>query len=140
VKSLSAVAACLTATLALGLTTPAPALAGKPARKQAWQWDYKKWMPKHWQNLAACETGTDPPNWAHNSGTYQGAFGFYYVSWDSFKLPGYPSEAYLATPWQQWRVAKRIAQRYGMAEPWGCWRGSHHAWVRAGMPEYGFRG
>lgn len=106
---------------------------------KAWQWQYKRWMPVHWQNLAACESGSNPPNWRHNSGTYEGAFGFYYGSWDSFRLPGYPRAAYLASPWQQWQVARRIAARYGLAEPWGCWRGPQHAWVRAGLPEYGTR-
>lgn len=113
------------------------AVAAAPTAKPSWQYKYKVWMPKHWQNLAACESGSNPPNWTHNSGTYEGAFGFYYGSWDSFKLPGYPSAAYLATPWQQWKVARRIAARYGIASPWGCWRGPHHSWVRAGKPEYG---
>lgn len=104
---------------------------------QSWQWKYKVWMPTHWQNLAECESGSDPPNWKHNSGTYQGAFGFYHGSWDQYRYPNYPREAYLATPWQQWKVARRIAARFGLASPWGCWRGPHHAWVRNGLPEYG---
>jgi len=106
---------------------------------KSWQWQYRVWMPKHWINLAACESGSNPPNWRHNSGTYEGAFGFYHGSWDDFRPKRYPSSANLATPWQQWRVALRIAARYGIAEPWGCWRGSSHAWVRNGLPEYGTR-
>lgn len=121
---------------ALTLTT---SVAAAPTAKPKWQYQYKAWMPVHWQNLAECESGSDPPNWTHNSGTYEGAFGFYYGSWDQFRLPGYPSAAYLATPWQQWQVARRIASRYGLASPWGCWRGPQHAWVRAGMSEYGTR-
>lgn len=106
---------------------------------QAWQWQYKTWMPRHWQNLAACESGSNPPNWQHNSGTYEGAFGFYRGSWDAFRPARYPSSASAATPWQQWQVALRIAARYGIASPWGCWRGPQHAWVRAGLPEHGTR-
>lgn len=107
------------------------------ADNHTWQWRYQVWMPKHWINLAACESGSNPPNWRHNSGTYQGAFGFHHGSWDQFNVYGYPRDAHLATPWQQWRVALRIAARYGIASPWGCWRGAHHAWVRNGLPERG---
>lgn len=102
----------------------------------SWQWKYKAWMPKHWQNLAQCEAGM---NWKHNSGTFQGGFGFHHGSWDDYAPARYPSEAYLATPWQQYQVARRIAAKYGIAEPWGCWRGADHAWVRNGLPEYGTR-
>lgn len=64
-----------------------------------------RWLPKLYWAIGMCETGL---NWRHNSGTYQGAFGFYYRSWDQYKYPGYPSEAYNATPWQQYRVIRRI--------------------------------
>jgi hypothetical protein len=120
------------AVLIAATLTPAATAGGTD-----WQWQYQKWMPKHWQNLAACESGSNPPNWRHNSGTYEGAFGFYHGSWDSFRPAWYPSSASDATPWQQWRVALRIAARYGIASPWGCWRGSQHAWVRNGLPERG---
>ena len=104
---------------------------------ERWQWQYRVWMPAHWQRLAACESGSTPPNWRHHS-YYQGAFGFAPGSWDQFKPAGWwPADAHLASPWQQWRVARRIAARYGLAEPWGCWRGPQHAWVRGGLPEYG---
>lgn len=123
-----------TAIALIAITLPTQANA-----KQSWQWQYRAWMPKHWQNLAACESGSTPPNWKHNSGTYEGAFGFYHGSWDDYRPKRYPASASQATPWQQWRVALRIAARYGIAEPWGCWRGSDHAWVRNGLPEYGTR-
>ncbi len=113
--------------------------AGATAATPSWQWQYTKWMPKHWVNLAACESGSSPPNWRHNSGTYEGAFGFYHGSWDQFRPARYPSSASSATPWQQWQVALRIAARFGIASPWGCWRGSQHAWVRNGLSEYGTR-
>jgi hypothetical protein len=63
------------------------------------------WLPKLYWAVGMCETQL---NWRHNSGTYQGAFGFYYGAWDQYRYPGYPSEAYNATPWQQYRVIRRI--------------------------------
>lgn len=85
------------------------------------------WLPAKWQRIGACETGYGrrPGNWRHNSGTYQGAFGFAVSSWDSFvpradpKAGPYPSEAYLATPRQQYEVALAIYRRYGLSG-WGC--------------------
>lgn len=124
--------AALLAGLALVLAAGSAQAAEKQERrKDAWQWEYKKWMPAVWQRIAHCEGGTRPPadpNWKHNSGTYQGAMGFYHGSWDAFRPKGYPSEAYLATPWQQYRVALRIHNRYGFTG-WGCYKSS---WVRYG--------
>lgn len=98
--------------------------APRPASKQAWQYRWQVWLPPVWQRIARCETGT---NWKHDSGTYQGAFGFYHGSWDQFNTFGYPSEAYLATPWQQYRVARAIHARFGFTG-WGCY--TNYAWVR----------
>lgn len=81
------------------------------------QWDWQAWLPPVWRAIGMCETQL---NWQHNSGTYQGAFGFATGSWDAFRPPGYPSEAYLASPWQQYQVALRIYARYGFSG-WGCW-------------------
>lgn len=78
-----------------------------------------RFLPPHWFHIATCESGGNPPIWTHNSGTYQGAFGFHHQSWDSFNTFGYPSEAYLATPEQQYRVALAIYHRYGFSG-WGC--------------------
>lgn len=85
-----------------------------------------KWMtPVEWA-VGMCETGL---NWRHNSGTYQGAYGFYYGSWDQFKPSGYPAEAYQATPWQQTVVARRIRARYGWSG-WGCYtHGGYRYWM-----------
>jgi len=79
-----------------------------------WRWDL--WLPSKWYRIARCETGV---RWDWNSGAYQGAFGFAVSSWDAFRLPGYPSEAYLATPRQQYEVALAIWRRYGYSG-WGC--------------------
>lgn len=85
------------------------------------QWNWQAWLPAQWQRIGACETGygQKPGNWHHDSGEFQGAFGFRYTSWDDFKLPGYPNEAYQATPWQQYQVALAIYNRYGLSG-WGC--------------------
>lgn len=89
---------------------------------QSWQWKWEVWLPEKWQRIGACETGYGkrPGRWDWNSGTYQGAFGFAVSSWDQFKpVAWWPSEAYLATPWQQYRTALAIHARYGFSG-WGC--------------------
>jgi transglycosylase-like protein len=74
-----------------------------------------------------CETGL---NWRHSSGTYEGAFGFHYSSWDQFKPPGAPNAAYLASPRQQYRAALNIYRRYGFSG-WGCYtHGGYRYWIR----------
>ncbi len=91
------------------------------------QWAWERWLPAKWQRIGACETGYGqvPGNWRHNSGTYQGSFGFHHQSWDGFvssadpRWGPYPSEAYLATPRQQYEVALAIYRRYGLSG-WGC--------------------
>lgn len=85
-------------------------------RWHRYHYDWRSWLPAKWYRIARCETGV---RWDWNSGTYQGAFGFYHGSWDAFRLPGYPSEAYLATPRQQYEVALAIWRRYGFSG-WGC--------------------
>jgi hypothetical protein len=81
------------------------------------------WLPAHWYRLGLCETHL---NWRWNSGTYEGAFGIYYGTWDTYRRGNEPRAGYLASPKVQLRVARRIAARHSMYA-WGCWR---HAWVR----------
>lgn len=96
-------------------------------RWYAYHYDWRSWLPAKWQRIGACETGYGkrPGDWRWNSGRYQGAFGFYHGSWDAFrkradpKAGPYPSEAYLATPRQQYEVALAIWRRYGF-NGWGC--------------------
>lgn len=126
----------MTAVIA-AFTLATTATAEAPRGDQSWQWKYRVWMPAHWIRLAECESGSKPPNWRHDSGSYSGAFGFADGSWTQFRLPGYPTRASWATPFQQFQVARRIGARYGLAEPWGCWRNAEHAWVRGGLSEYG---
>lgn len=89
-------------------------------REACRQWNYRAWLPAHWYRVGSCETGYGgPPNWRHSNSSYQGAFGFATSSWDGYKLPGYPAEAWQATPWQQYQVALQIYNRFGMSG-WGC--------------------
>lgn len=84
------------------------------------QWNWQAWLPAHWYRVGSCETGYGgDPNWRHSNSKYQGAFGFAISSWDGYKLPGYPDEAWQATPWQQYQVALQIYNRFGMSG-WGC--------------------
>lgn len=90
------------------------------------------WLPDKWYNLAVCESGENPPNWKHSSGTYEGAFGFYTGTWTDYK-PNWikASRAIYATPKQQYAVALILYKEYGHS-PWGCFKGSQHWWVRYG--------
>lgn len=129
--------------LTLMLCATAALAARTPARDQPWQWRFDVWMPQHWRNLAWCESGTrspDAPNWRMRHGIYGGAFAFADGTWAMYRLPSYPVRAEDANPFQQWMVARRVAAERTLFWPWGCWRGSGHAWVRAGLPERGFRG
>lgn len=95
------------------------------------QWNWRAWLPRGWYGIGSCETGYGgDPNWHHNSGAYQGAFGFARKSWDDFRVRAnprwgpYPSEAYEATPRQQFEVALAIFREYGLSG-WGC-RGAYY--------------
>jgi hypothetical protein len=93
-------------------------------RAEAWiayHYDWRSWLPDKWARIGACETGYGrrPGRWDWNSGTYQGAFGFYYGTWDAYKPAGAPSEAYLATPRQQYLAALNVYAAHGYGA-WGC--------------------
>jgi len=75
-----------------------------------------------WVRLGRCEQpgrGYKGVNWSHRGPTYQGGLGFWYGTWQSFKLKGMPSNAGDATWRQQMQVANRLYARYGTS-PWGC--------------------
>ena len=87
------------------------------------QWNWRAWLPENWYRLGVCESGQDPPNWAHDSGTYVSAFGIY--------RPGYRDDARrsrtpdwrrpwrgVPTPWQQWQAALSHYRTWG--DGWGC--------------------
>jgi len=89
---------------------------------QSWQWKWQVWLPDKWQRIGACETGYGkrPGRWDWNSGTYQGFAGFYHGTWDQYKpVSWWPSEAYLATPWQQYQTALAVYRAHGYGA-WGC--------------------
>lgn len=88
------------------------------------------WLPKVWWAVGMCETHL---NWRHNSGTYEGAFGFHYGSWDRFKPAGAPHAAYLATPREQYRAALNIYRRYGFTG-WGCHTNGGYRYWMARLP------
>lgn len=83
-------------------------------------------MPANWQlwvKMGRCEqpgSGWRGVNWAHKGPTYQGGLGFYYRTWQGWKLPWYPSNAGYATWRQQMRVANRVARDVGFSA-WSCW-------------------
>ena len=87
-----------------------------------YQYAWWLWLPDKWQRIGACETGygKKPGNWKWNSGTYQGAFGFAVSTWDQYKPSGAPSEAYLATPRQQYQTALNVVAGTGGLSGWGC--------------------
>ena len=126
-----ALIAALLIVMLIGLMTTSNARAdvlrdaqfkGHRVGDQSWQWKWQVWLPDKWQRVGACETGYGkrPGRWDWNSGTYQGAFGFYHGSWDQFKpVSWWPREAYLATPWQQYQTALAIHRRFGFSG-WGC--------------------
>lgn len=80
-----------------------------------------EWLPDKWQRIGACETGYGkrPGQWTWNSGKFQGAFGFYYGTWDAYRPPSAPSEAYLATPREQYQTALNVYSHHGYGA-WGC--------------------
>lgn len=100
---------------------------GSYERWHIYHYAWEEWLPDKWQRVGACETGYGqrPGAWDWNSGTYQGAFGFYHGSWDLFvpradpEAGPYPSEAYEASPRQQYEVALAIWRVYGFSG-WGC--------------------
>jgi hypothetical protein len=108
--------------LAHVLQRKAHALRVRVEKWIAYQWSWRYWLPAKWVRIGICETRL---NWKHDSGTYQGAFGFHRSSWDAFRgradrrAGPYPSEAFLATPRQQYEVALAIWRAFGFSG-WGC--------------------
>lgn len=92
------------------------------------------WLPNKWYNLGVCESGSypNPPNWKHDGGDYEGAFGFYTETWTDYKPKWIKAKrAKYATPRQQYTVALILFKKFGHS-PWGCFKGKDHWWVRYG--------
>lgn len=75
-----------------------------------------------WDQLADCESGSWGANKVPNPGTarwdavrsiYQGGLQFAAGTWDTYKEPGYPADAHLATREQQIVVAEKVIARQG---------------------------
>lgn len=85
----------------------------------------KKRLPSNhdtWVRIGRCEqpgNGYKGINWSHKGPTYQGGLGFWYGTWQTFKVKGMPNNAGYATWRQQMWVANRIYARYGTSA-WGC--------------------
>lgn len=97
------------------------AKANKTQAHYEYHYAWWEWLPAKWARIGGCETGYGKPpgQWTWNSGRYQGAFGFYYGTWDAYKPAGAPSEAYLATPRQQYQAALNVYADHGYGA-WGC--------------------
>ena len=95
--------------------------AEKARQEYAYHYNWWEWLPDKWQRIGACETGYGkrPGQWNFNSGAFQGAFGFANSTWDQYKPEGAPSEAYLATPRQQYQCALNVYAAHGYGA-WGC--------------------
>jgi hypothetical protein len=92
------------------------------------QYAWREWLPGIWFRLAVCETGHNPPNWAHDSGTYVSGFGIY--------RPGYRDDSHrigqlswdetirklhrLPTPREQYEAALSHYREHGGFSGWGC--------------------
>lgn len=62
-----------------------------------------------WGRVNRCEEGG---NWHVDGAKYSGGLGFTLANWAQFNTFGYPSDAALATPEQQVRVAVAFAIHY----------------------------
>lgn len=93
-------------------------LFGAPAAQAKMPQNWKLWV-----KMGRCEQpgkGAFGVYWSHKGPTYQGGLGFYYATWQHWKLPWYPSNAGYATWRQQMRVANRVAADVGFSA-WSCW-------------------
>lgn len=93
-------------------------------RWHIYHWAWWKWLPYSWQARSRCELGypLQPRSWRSNvytsNGNFQGFVNFYDGTWDSYRRPGYPRDAWMATPRQQYEVALAVASRVGL----GAWQ------------------
>jgi hypothetical protein len=111
-----------TLVIVIALTLTAVAAAHRDAERP-------KWMDAFAWAVAICETGKghNHPDFRHRAGSYEGAWGWYFGTWDLDKPKGYPDHAYQATPKQQLRVF-RIGRSRGRY--WGCIaHGGYRYWL-----------
>jgi hypothetical protein len=67
----------------------------------------------YWWDLCLCESGGD---WQMKN-EYHGGLSFHPLTWAEFRSRGLPKYAYLATPGEQIRVARRVLADQG----WEAW-------------------
>jgi len=67
----------------------------------------------YWWDLCLCESGG---NWSMK-GRYHGGFSFHPRTWAAYRSKGLPKYAYLATPGEQIRVARKVRAAQG----WEAW-------------------
>lgn len=73
------------------------------------------YVPWYWLAIGSCESGL---RWDYNGGSgFDGALQFHPGTWSAYRLPGYPSFAYQASPFQQLVVGELVLARQG----WGAW-------------------
>lgn len=78
-----------------------------------------------WDALARCESHGEwdyGPHSGWGSGIYEGGLQFHPNTWDSYREPGMPNAAYLATPGQQKAVAEAVLGEQGLRAWPACTR------------------
>ena len=108
--------------LALAVTAPG-ARAHTDAKRPGWI------SPFAWA-VAVCETGKghNHPDFRHDSGSYEGAWGWFAGTWKLDRRRGYPKHAYQATSRQQNRVFHDSIEK---GRYFGCHRnGGYRSWLR----------
>ena len=84
------------------------------ATLQVWTQRFDKALKKSfWRQLALCESGG---NWSMR-GQYQGGLSFHPKTWAAYRGRRLPKFAYLATPAEQIRVARKVLADQG----WDAW-------------------
>lgn len=77
---------------------------------------------EHWFAIGRCEqpgSGLGGVDWTAHDANYGGGLGFATSTWQGFRHPDMPANAWEATPAQQIAVANDLWRLYG-ASPWGC--------------------
>ena len=98
-------------------------------RAEAWlerHWAWREWLPSNWLAVAICESGHNPPNWSHDSGTYVSAFGIYRAGYvdDAHRIGNLSWDetirelGRLPTPREQYDAALSHYREHG--DGWGC--------------------
>ena len=86
-----------------------------------YHWNYRRWMSPFWRAIAVCESGKNPPNWEHDSGTYLSTFGIIRSEYTAdAAVFGSPPWDVRHTPRDQYHAALGHQRRFGL-NGWGCY-------------------